>query len=137
MFTFFYRFIFTITFYLLPFLVKLHTLQSRHPILYFFANFIFVLLFYNCLHLYLDSPLLCMPNPDYDPSLYANVPVELDSSGYNNVRLDSPNPPVVKWETKPHFTPYDSSVELDGVVAQTSTSSSTTPTDNPSTPRAI
>ncbi len=81
-----------------------------------------------------------MPNPAYDPSLYANVPVEIDSSGYNNVRLDSPNPPPVNYETKPHFIPHDPPVELDGVVVQpstSSTSSSTTPTDSPSTPRDI
>ncbi len=108
-----------------------------------------------------------MPNPDYDPSLHTNVPVELtqpnndmryapvpapapvpvpalvpapvelDSSGYNNVRLNSPNPPAVSYETKPHLTLHDSPVELAGVVVQPSTSSTTTPTDSPSIPRVI
>jgi len=75
---FFFLFLrFHLYYYLLFILVKLHILESCHPIVSFFVKFSFCFLLFNCLHLYLDSPILCMPNPDYDPSLHTNVPVEL------------------------------------------------------------
>ncbi len=36
-------------------------------ILYFLFKFFSYLIVFNCLHLYLDSPILCMPNSDLDP----------------------------------------------------------------------
>ncbi len=131
-------------YYLLPIFVKLHILQSRHPIVYLFVKFSFYFLLFNCLHLYLDPPILCMPNPDYDPSLHTNVPVELDSGSNNNARLNSPNPPPVNYETKPRLIRHHPPVELEGVAVEstfpnpgTTESPNSSSTDNPSTSRNL
>ena len=57
------------------FLISLSLFWSRHPILYFFFKFLFFFISFNSLLLYLDPPLLCMPNSDFDPSTYTDVPV--------------------------------------------------------------
>jgi len=64
----------------LPFLFKFYSFFDRHPLfsLYFKLSFYFI--FFNVLHIYLDSPILCMPNPDFDCSSYPGVPVEIGNS---------------------------------------------------------
>ncbi len=70
---------YTIYFVLLNYLfcsIRLSIFSSRYPILCLFVKLFSYFIAFNCLHLYLDSPILCMPNYDWDPSVHTGVPVE-------------------------------------------------------------
>lgn len=72
--------------------IELSIFSSRYPILYLFVKLSSYFIAFNCLHLYLDSPIFCMPNSDWDPSLYTDTPVEVTQRNNDPLNIPAPLP---------------------------------------------